>query len=158
MQSGHGALTVGSQISGGVRYVFAEDCQMSSPDLDHAIRFKNNALRGGILEHLYFRNMQVGQVAHAVVTIDFNYEEGKDGPYKPVLRDVVIENVTADKAVYGIDAQGLPGAPATDITLRNCTFAHVERGDIIKYVEKLRFENVHMNGKKVSSGGMWSWL
>lgn len=158
MQSGHGALTIGSQISGGVRYVFAEDCQMSSPVLDHAIRFKNNALRGGVIEHIYFRKITVGQVAHAVVTVDFNYEEGANGPFKPVLRDVVIENVIAEKAVYGIDAQGLAGAPAYDITLRNCTFDHVEKPNIIKHVKDLKLENVRMNGKKVGGGGLFSWL
>jgi polygalacturonase len=158
MQSGHGALTVGSQISGGVRYVFAEDCQMSSPQLDHAIRFKNNALRGGVLEHFYFRNITIGQVAHAVVTVDFNYEEGANGPFTPILRDVVIENVVADKAVYAIDAQGLDKAPAYDITLKNCSFAHVEKPSIVKNVKDLKLTNVRINGKKTSGQGFWSWL
>lgn len=35
--------------------------------------------RGGLLENLYFRDIEVGQVAHAVITIDFNYEEGRRG-------------------------------------------------------------------------------
>jgi hypothetical protein len=36
-------------------------------------------MRGGLLEHLHFRNIEVGEVAHAVITIDFNYEEGAKG-------------------------------------------------------------------------------
>ncbi|MEP6901473.1 MAG: glycoside hydrolase family 28 protein, partial [Actinomycetota bacterium] len=73
MKDGHGGITIGSEISGGVRNIFGENCLMDSPNLDHALRVKNNASRGGLLENFYFRNITVGQVAHAVVTIDFNY-------------------------------------------------------------------------------------
>ena len=79
MKDGHGGITVGSEISGGVRNLFAENCKLDSPNLDHALRVKNNAQRGGLLENFYFRNITVGQVAHAVITIDFNYEEGAKG-------------------------------------------------------------------------------
>lgn len=159
MKDGHGALTVGSQISGGARYIFAENCEMSSPNLDHAIRFKNNALRGGVIEHIYFRNIKVGQVAHAVVTVDFNYEEGANGAFTPVLRDVVVENVTAEKAVYAIDAQGLPKAPAYDILLKDCDFRNVEKPMIVKYVKNLDLVNVRVNGMRVAPRrGGWFWF
>ena len=46
MKDGHGGVTVGSEISGGVRNVFAENCTMDSPNLDHALRVENNAARG----------------------------------------------------------------------------------------------------------------
>jgi polygalacturonase len=77
MKDGHGGVTVGSEISGGVRNVFAENCQMDSPNLDFAIRIKNNAMRGGLLENIYVRDITVGQVSTAAITIDFYYEEGE---------------------------------------------------------------------------------
>lgn len=66
MADGHGGITLGSCISGGVRNIFAEDCYLDSPNLDTAIRIKNNALRGGLLEKFYLRNIRVGQVAKQV--------------------------------------------------------------------------------------------
>jgi hypothetical protein len=50
-------------------------------------------MRGGLLEHLHFRNLEVGQVAHAVITIDFNYEEGAKGSFTPVVRDYTVEGL-----------------------------------------------------------------
>src|SRR5947209_4417758 len=47
MKDGHGGVVVGSEISGGCRNVFVEDCRMDSPNLDRALRFKSNARRGG---------------------------------------------------------------------------------------------------------------
>ncbi|MGZ8379716.1 MAG: glycoside hydrolase family 28 protein, partial [Gemmatirosa sp.] len=85
MKDGHGGVTIGSEISGGVRNVFAERCQMDSPNLDRALRFKNNAMRGGVLEHVYMRDVTVGTVADAVLSVDLYYEEGQQGPFVPVV-------------------------------------------------------------------------
>src|SRR4029079_1799017 len=107
MNDGHGGVTIGSEISGGVRNVFAENCRMDSPNLDHALRVKNNAARGGLLEKFYFRNITVGQVAQALITIDFNYEEGAKGNFTPVMREFVVDNLRGSKSKYGVDIQGL---------------------------------------------------
>jgi polygalacturonase len=47
MKEGHGGVVVGSQISGGARWVFAENCHMDSPDLWYAIRFKTTRCAAG---------------------------------------------------------------------------------------------------------------
>ena len=111
MQEGHGGVVVGSQISGGARWVFAENCHMDSPNLWYAIRFKNNALRGGLLENFYYRDIDVGQVGRAAITCDFNYEEGANGPFIPQLRNVVVERLRVKNAIRVLDSQGLPQAP-----------------------------------------------
>src|SRR5674476_746419 len=77
---GHGGVTIGSEMTGGVRNVFAEDLQMSSPNLDIALRLKTNSLRGGFIEDIYVRNKTVGQVAQQAFLIDFFYEVGDDWP------------------------------------------------------------------------------
>ncbi len=79
MRDGHGGVTIGSEISGGVRHVYAERNKMDSPNLDRALRLKNNAMRGGVLEHIYMRDVTVGQLADAVLQVDFLYEEGPNG-------------------------------------------------------------------------------
>lgn len=150
MADGHGGITIGSQISGHVRNVFAENCRLDSPNLDHAIRFKNNALRGGVVEHVRYRNLEVGAVRRAVVTVDFNYEEGAKGRFKPVLRDVVIENVRSRSSRRAADLQGLPGAPAYDIAFVNCDFRGVAEPSVVKHVENLRLRGVRVNGKPVT--------
>jgi polygalacturonase len=147
MADGHGGVTVGSQISGHARNIFAENCRLDSPDLNTAIRFKNNALRGGIVENCYFRNFAVGRVAQAVVTVDFNYEEGANGPFKPALRNVLIERLTAQDCRRALDLQGLPGAPAEAIVLRDCVFAHAAEASIVRHVEHLGLERVRINGR-----------
>ncbi|MGH8017108.1 MAG: glycosyl hydrolase family 28 protein [Opitutaceae bacterium] len=85
MKDGHGGGVLGSEISGHVRNVFIEDCVMDSPNLDRGLRFKNNAVRGGILENVFMRNVKIGRVGEAVLTIDLLYEEGAKGKHMPVV-------------------------------------------------------------------------
>jgi len=149
MKDGHGGVTIGSEISGGVRNVFAENCKMDSSNLDHALRVKNNAARGGLLENFYFRNLTIGQVAHAVVTIDFNYEEGAKGNYKPVMRNYVVENVHSGKSEFAVDLQGLDKAPIENFQLRKVTFDNVAKGSIVKNVQGIQLNEVKVNGSFV---------
>ncbi len=151
MKDGHGGVVVGSQISGGVRWVFAESCQMDSPDLWYAIRFKNNALRGGLLENFYYRDIEVGQVSRAAITCDFNYEEGANGKFTPELKNVVVERLRVRNAVCVLDSQGLPLAPVSDITLRDCEFGGVTKPSTIKYTKEVKLERVKVNDKVVAS-------
>jgi polygalacturonase len=149
MQEGHGGVVVGSQISGGARWVFAENCHMDSPNLWYAIRFKNNALRGGLLENFYYRDIDVGQVGRAAITCDFNYEEGANGAFTPQLRNVVVERLRVKQAVRVLDSQGLPKAPVNDITLRDCEFSGVTQPSIVKHTRAVNLERVHVNDKLV---------
>src|ERR1043165_247145 len=147
MKDGHGGITVGSEISGGVRNLFAENCRMDSPNLDHALRVKNNAMRGGLLEDLHFRNIEVGQVAHAVITIDFNYEEGAKGAFTPVVRNYLVENIVSKKSKHALDVQGLANAPIYDLRISDCTFDNVAEDSIVKNISGAALKNVRVNGK-----------
>jgi len=147
MEDGHGGITVGSEISGGVRNVFGMNCQMNSPRLDHGLRFKNNAMRGGLLENMFFRDIAVGEVAHAAITVDFNYEEGANGKYTPVLRNLRVENLKSGKSRYPMDLQGFPNAPIINVRLENCTFDNTSEPSIVKNVQGLELRNVRVNGK-----------
>ncbi len=154
MKDGHGGITVGSEISGGVRNLFAENCRLDSQNLDHALRVKNNAMRGGLLENLFFRNIEIGQVAHAAITIDFNYEEGAKGEFTPVVRNFVVQDLKSGKSRYALDVQGFSNAPIYNLRLEDCYFANVAEAAIVRNVKDLTLRNVRVNGKQVESLSM----
>src|SRR5205085_6024919 len=126
----HGGVTIGSEISGGCWNVFAHDCRMDSPRLDQALRLKNNAMRGGVLRDIYMRDVTIGQVAAAVLSIDFFYEEGDKGPFTPVARHIEIERVTSRKSPYGVYLRGFPTAPIEDVRVINWKFETVAKGNV----------------------------
>jgi polygalacturonase len=150
MKDGHGGVTIGSEISAGVRNVFVEKCTMDSPNLDRALRFKNNAMRGGVLEHVYMRDCTVGQVADAVLSVDLYYEEGQQGAFTPVVRDVEMRNVTSKKSKYGLYMRAYPKSEISDIRIVDCRFDGVEKGNVTEGVQALTLRNLTMNGRVVS--------
>jgi polygalacturonase len=147
MKDGHGGVTIGSEISGGARNIFAERCRMDSPRLDRALRIKTNSVRGGVVERVFMRDVMVGQVAEAVIAIDFNYEEGDTGKYPPIVRDVDVRNVTSRKSNYGLLLRGYLSAPVTNLHVQDCTFDNVARPDVLNNVKNIALVNVTVNGK-----------
>ncbi|MDZ7925393.1 MAG: glycoside hydrolase family 28 protein [Marinagarivorans sp.] len=82
MRDGHGGVVIGSEISGGVNNVFVENCTMNSPLLERAIRIKTNSIRGGLIEHIRIRNIEVGVVQNAFV-INFFMKKAMRAPSTP---------------------------------------------------------------------------
>ncbi|NIK86743.1 polygalacturonase [Rhizomicrobium palustre] len=149
MKNGHGGVSIGSEITGGVRNVFVENCRMDSPHLDNAIRIKNNAVRGGVLENIHFRNIVIGEIAHAVLAVHFDYEEAGNGPYRPVLRNLSLENVVSGKSETALDIRGLPNGVIEDVTLSHCELNGVAKENTLGLVRNLVLHDVKINGKAV---------
>ena len=120
---------------------------MDSPQLDRALRFKTNSVRGGVIEHVYMRDVTVGQVAEAVVAADFFYEEGDSGAFQPVLRDIEVRNVTSRKSRYAFLLRGYAKSPITDVRVIDCQFDGVAEPDRLEGVKGLRLTNVRVNGQ-----------
>lgn len=64
MNSGHGGITLGSEMAGGIEHVYAQridfrNAHWATDSLGSAIRLKANMNRGGYLRHLYVRDVTV---------------------------------------------------------------------------------------------------
>ena len=150
MLDGHGGVVIGSEVSGGVNNVFVDHCEMDSPQLDRALRFKTNSVRGGLLENFYARSIRVGQVADAVILVDFLYEEGDAGAFTPTLRNIFVDSLTCAKGKYALLIHAYKRSPVTNVTLTNCTFTNIEHPNVLDCVSKVVMKNVTLNGKQIT--------
>ena len=159
MKDGHGGVVMGSEISGGCRNVFVENCQMDSPNLDRAIRFKSNARRGGYVENVFVRNVEVGRVAEAILTIDFLYETGANGPHKPIVRNVELTNVKSASSPRVMYIVSFPGAIIDNIRFTDCVFRGVETAEVLQLPGSVTFKNVTIEpakkGRSINSRQSW---
>ncbi|HEX6927015.1 MAG TPA: glycoside hydrolase family 28 protein [Longimicrobiaceae bacterium] len=151
MKDGHGGVTIGSEISGGARHIFAENCRMDSPNLERGLRLKTNARRGGVIEEVYMRNCTVGQVSNAVLSIDFFYEEGREGEHLPVVRAVEMRDVTSEHSTYPVFLRGFEDKPIESVRIVDCHFNGAERESVVENVAELLLENVTVNGVEWTS-------
>jgi polygalacturonase len=124
---------------------------MDSPNLERGLRLKTNAMRGGVLEHVYMRDCTIGQVSSAVLSIDFNYEEGAKGNFPPVVRDIEMRNVTSQKSQYALYLRGFANDPIHDVRVIDCNFSNVAKENLVENVEGLSLKNVTINGARVTT-------
>jgi polygalacturonase len=146
MLDGHGGVVIGSEMSGGTRNVFAEDCEMDSPNLERALRIKSNSFRGGFVENIHFRNVKVGQVSDAVFRINMYYQ-GDRGEFYPAVRNITMENVTSEKSPRAFYFYGIEELPIQNVTVRNCQFNNVEYPSVMSGIENLILSEVMINGR-----------
>lgn len=148
MKDGHGGVVIGSEVSGGCRNVFVYDCKMNSPELDRAIRIKTNAMRGGIVENIYVKNIEIGQVKEAILKINCMYEtKSAEGDHMPLVRNIHLSDITSKKSQYPIYIIGLSNNNVVrDIYVSNSKFDGVAKKCEITGVEDLHIDNVYVNG------------
>lgn len=143
MKDGHGGVVLGSEMSGGIRNVFAEDCRMDSPHLERAVRLKSNSMRGGFLENLYVRNIQVGQVSDAAIRINLLYDKDR-GEHFPLVRNIHIENMTVGKCKYALYLMGLEDQPIQNVVIENCIFRNAKKPSIVDNVDRVTLSGVRL--------------
>ena len=143
--NGHGGFVVGSEMSGGVRNIWVNDCQFLGTDA--GLRFKSCRGRGGVVENIYIRNISMADILGDAVTFDLFYggksvieqlESGERinniaaepvGEGTPVFRNIDSQHVVCRGAHRALWFNGLPEMPISDIRLSDITIQADEPGD-----------------------------
>lgn len=151
MKDGHGGVVMGSEISAGVRNVFVRNCKMNSPELDRAIRIKTNTLRGGFVENIFVKNIQVGQVKESVLRINTYYGiyGTQEGEFMPTIKNIHLEDIEVeDGGKYGILIKGRVEKPIQNVSLTNVHIKKAKTDLSVENSEPIQFTNTTINGKQ----------
>jgi polygalacturonase len=149
--NGHGGITLGSEMTGGVRNVYARDLTMNSANLEAGHRIKTNTLRGGFAENSNVYRVTAGTVGGPLLLIQGEYDD-QTGDYPPDLTGITLRDWTVDtcEGLWNIQ-----GASATDpvgtATLDNLTITSSTVANTAEYISNLVVENVTVAGTPVSS-------
>jgi polygalacturonase len=137
MQSGHGAVTLGSEMAGGIQNIYAQDLvfqniNWATNPLNTAIRLKTNMNRGGFLRNFYVRNISI---PNGVQTSPSFYASL---PGSPIASKTV---ATAAGAVVTFDCDYTPRADS--VRTRPPVVSNV-------HISNVKVGNVTKGGKQVS--------
>ena len=132
---GHGGVTVGSEMSGGVRNLHVSNCIFLGTDV--GLRFKSNRGRGGVVQNIYISDIEMINIPAQAISFDLYYggkspsEAMDDGGKKPEMpsqpvseetpqfRDIFIHDIHCKGALQAIFLQGLPEMNLENIQLEN---------------------------------------
>ncbi|HSZ43558.1 MAG TPA: glycoside hydrolase family 28 protein [Trebonia sp.] len=149
--NGHGGITIGSEMTGGVRNVYARDLTMNSANLEAGHRIKTNTLRGGFALNTNVYRVTAGTVGGPLLLIDGDYDD-QTGDFPPDINDITLNDWTVDTC-EGL--WSIVGASASDpvgtATLENMTVGTSTVANSAQYISSLVVENVTVGGTPVSS-------
>jgi len=140
-------FAIGSEVSGGVRNVYIEDCEVRGGRA--GIYAKSNPDRGGFVENVSVRRVKIARVNEAAIRFE-GYYHGHRGENHPTrFSDFLIEDVTCEASNnYGIYIHGQEDAPVEDVLMRNIKIGPVKKPFWIHNIKNARLENVIINGEK----------
>jgi polygalacturonase len=147
MKNGHGGIVIGSEVSGGVNNVYAQHLTMSSPNLERVLRIKTSSKRGGVIQNIYMRNVQVGTYKEAAIKVSMFY--GPPGNFMPTVKNIIVDNLHVKKGgKYGLYIKAYKESPVKNITVKNSTIEGVKVPIKVDHVKNMQLKNVVINGKK----------
>jgi len=150
MRTKYGAITIGSDMTGGVRNVFVRNCTIGSPTLYFGLYIKTNSIRGGFAENVYLKDIEISNLVKEVVQCNFYRGEGDTGSLTPVVRNVELRNIHVGHARNAFSMTGYPRSPIEDVRLVDCTFDAIDQPSTLEDV-CVSFDNVCVNGEPVKS-------
>ena len=149
--NGHGGIVIGSELSGGVRNVVIEDCNMSSPNLLRALRIKSNKYRGAYVQNISMRNTKIDTIGGPIVGVNMDYksyetEKTKD-KYYTSCNNILVENIECNFANQGWLINGSEVLPIGTITFKNWNVKSVKYGIHQKNIKSLLLENINIESE-----------
>ncbi len=136
MENGHGGMTAGSEMAGGVCDVTVSHCLMRNTDRGLRIKTRRGRGKDGIIDNIVFDNVRMEKVG-APFTVNCLYFCDPDGHSQwvqsrepapvddttPYVGSITFRNVNVEKcgACAGY-LLGLPEQPVERLTLENVTF------------------------------------
>jgi hypothetical protein len=142
---GHGAVALGSETSGGIRNVEVRDCVVGD-DNWAAVRLKSAPARGGVIENITYRNIQLRGVYRAFeMNLSWSGPRTNSAHGPPVIRNVKLINVSGVADCGGLIA-GLTNSLIRNVSFSDCNVT-ADKGLIISNATDLDLSGLHLNVK-----------
>jgi polygalacturonase len=147
---GHGGITVGSEMSGGVSDVYARDLTMNSADLAAGHRVKTNSARGGFVTNTNVYRIDAPTIGGPVLLIDCNYN-GQTGDFPPNVTGITVADWNVGTAAEGWQIAGETTDPVGTATLEHITITAASGQNSAADITNLVIDDVTINGQPATA-------
>ena len=140
---GHG-LSIGSEMSGGVKNLTIANCVLDGPD--YGIRIKSTRGRGGVIEDVRISNLVMRNIPKQALLLTTFYTKTTPEPVSertPIFRNIHFSGITGDAKNVG-EVTGLEEMPIENITFDDIQLDG-KTGLTLKDTKGIEFHNVTIN-------------
>ncbi|UII76515.1 glycoside hydrolase family 28 protein [Flagellimonas sp. HMM57] len=139
---------IGSEMSAGVKNVFVENCKLSKSE-KHAFQFKSNPDRGGFIENVFVRNIDVGDVKYGF-EFTTNYKGWRGNENFTRYEHFYFQDISIKSALEkSITVNGRPEKPIRNIFFQNIAITDTNTKIAVKNTTGVLFDNVKINSKTI---------
>jgi polygalacturonase len=147
MNGNWGAITCGSEQTGGIRNVYAYKLNVAGAT-KFALYVKSNTKRGGFSQNINLDSV-TGTFDRSVVFVTSTYNS-QTGNHVPTFGPFTITNSSCTKADRVFDVSGLSNSHIKGLVATDCKFTGVTNtSNILNFVDDRKFTNVTVNGKPI---------
>ena len=150
--NGHGGVTIGSEMTGGVAHVYGRDLLFSSTELQAGHRLKTNSVRGGYVEDSNIFRVNAPIIGGPALIIDYTYGEGDTGTYYPTVTDINLLHWTVGQATAAWDVIGYTEDHVGTVLLNDFTLADQTGTNTLEFIDDFELVDVTIDGSPVTTG------
>lgn len=162
---GHGGVTVGSEMSGGVRNMHVSNCTFMGTDV--GLRFKSTRGRGGVVENIFISDVRMTNIPTQAISFDLYYggksvsemladggqDIAKEEPVTvetPQFKNILIRDITLKGAQQAVFLQGLPEMNLENVEIRDMLL-EADNGITVIDADGVRISNVKLITKNATA-------
>lgn len=153
----HGGFTIGSEMSGGVKNIFAKNLTFNGTDC--GLRFKSVRGRGGVVENIWMEDIRMNNIPTDAINFNLYYFEKaiKEDPQTgevtvekipvseetPAFRNMYFKNIYVNGAKQALKIMGIPEMPVENLQFTNMIIRS-DLGIQMNYANKIDFQNIDL--------------
>lgn len=160
---GHGGFVIGSEMSGGVKNLYVNNCTFMGTDI--GLRFKTTRGRGGVVDNIHISDIQMSEIVGEAILFNMYYaakdpvklpgEEEKPIEYiaepfteaTPVFKNFSMERIYCKGALEAIKIEGLPESNLSGFKLKDASFVS-QKSISINEADQIQLTNVEIKHKE----------
>lgn len=139
-----GGIVIGSEMSGGVKNVLAENCVFKN--IMNGLKIKSKKGRGGYVKNIEYRNITAENVRFGInVTLKYAYDDqfaGNDLEQMPEIENIHYENIMCDNAQNPVLIQGVKDCHIRNVSMNNVTAKNCDLPIAAEYTDNIEMCNV----------------
>ena len=141
-----GSISIGSDMSGGVRRVCVEDVTFDGTLL--GLYIKSNPGRGGTVEDIHYRRIRMRNIQLEAIRVQSDYAAwgaASDQTLYPTFRNIHFQDIVCDGAGGGALVQGMPQKPLENLHFERIAIDNAKSGMRFEHIQGLTLKEVSCN-------------